>query len=234
MTRADGGYATILVTVLMGSLSLIAIAWLNLSSAEGRRAISLSERIATDYAVEGVFYTTLADVINHRTGEGSRATSLRAEARDGHVIVSVTSLAEQIDINRSSIDEVKARITEIITEPALAAEITDVIRKQSDTSESTIGKLDTLGSGVAFERALPCLREALTVFHNAAPPSRRNGDDSLRDGSLVRIRVHTVDGFASRGVEGTVLLTGDRSDPAWVMDWRRYSDFDAEECEHEH
>ena len=118
MKRADDGYATILVTVLMGSLSLVAMAWLNLSSAD-------------------------------------------------------------------------------------------------------------------FNKALPCLREALTVFHDAAPPTRRSGDESLRDGSLVRIRVETGSSLASRGLDATVLLTGDRSNPAWIMDWRRYSDFDAEACDND-
>tara|TARA_R110002049_G_scaffold193364_1_gene362203 strand:+ start:4754 stop:5458 length:705 start_codon:yes stop_codon:yes gene_type:complete len=233
MKRADDGYATILVTVLMGSLSLVAMAWLNLSSAEGRRASALSERIATDYAIEGAVNATLANVINHRSGTGNQTIALKTGNRNGNAVVTVTSLTDQTDINRAPIDEVEARVTESISNSALVAEILDQIRDRSGKSDLLFENLDALGSGADFNKALPCLREALTVFHDAAPPTRRSGDESLRDGSLVRIRVETGSSLASRGLDATVLLTGDRSNPAWIMDWRRYSDFDAEACDND-
>jgi len=233
MTRADDGYATILVTVLMGSLSLVAMAWLNLSSAEGRRASALSERIATDYAVEGAVNATLADVINHRSGAGNQTITLKTGDGDGNAVVTVTSLTDQTDINRAPIDEVQTRIREIVKDTTVAVRISDQIRDHAGKSDMLFENLDALGSGADFDKALPCLRDALTVFHDAAPPAGRSGDERLRDGSLVRIRVETDGGFASRGLEATALLTGDRSNPVWIMDWRRYSDFDAEACEND-
>ncbi|WP_156950306.1 hypothetical protein [Hyphomonas neptunium] len=215
---------------LMGSLSIIAMAWLNLASAEGRKALALSEQIATDYAIEGAFHTALADVINHRAGVGERRAAFRSDGKDGYVSISVAPLTDHIDINRTPLEDIKTRISEVVSQKDLAAEITQYIQHHKDTSEVPIGRIDDLGSGVTFEKALPCLREALTVFHNAAPPSRLNNDNDLRDGTLIRIRVATDGDSSRRGVEGTVLLTGNRSEPAWIMDWRRISDSEAEEC----
>ena len=42
MTRPDAGYATVLVMGLMGSLSVMATAWLNLAAAGGRKPSPLS------------------------------------------------------------------------------------------------------------------------------------------------------------------------------------------------
>lgn len=230
MRRTDEGYATILVIGLLGSLSVIALAWLNLASAEGRKALAFSEQIATDYAIEGVFHKALADVINHRAGVGEQSAAFGTDGTDGYFNISVAPLTDQTDINRAPLEDIRTRISNVVFQKDLAEEITGYIQHHRDTSEGPIGRVDDLGSGAAFEKALPCLREALTVFHNAAPPARLNSDNDLRDGMLIRIRV-TAEGNASRrGAEGIVLLTGIRSEPAWIMDWRRFPDSEAEEC----
>lgn len=232
MISRDDGYATIVVTALMGSLSVIAIALLSLSGAESRRAVALSERIALDASIEGAFHIALADIVNRRSGLSGLQTTLPLEGGES-VAVDFRPVRDQIDINRADLEQIEDRLRASIADPATSAALIESVRRRRTGTDTAFDRLEDLGSGAGFDRALPCLREQLTVFHNAAPASGRSGEQRLRDGSVVRIRVETQDGSASRGAEGTVLLTGDRSEPAWIMDWRRYSDFDAEECRDE-
>tara|TARA_R110002049_G_scaffold32139_3_gene107534 strand:+ start:3187 stop:3888 length:702 start_codon:yes stop_codon:yes gene_type:complete len=232
MNSRDDGYATIVVTALMGSLSVIAIALLSLSGAESRRASALSERIALDAAIEGAFHIALADIVNQRSGLSGLQTTLHLE--DGQPVgVDIRPVQDQIDINRADMEQIEERLRSFIADPATRDVVIASVRQRRAGTGTPFDRLEDLGAGTGFDRALPCLREQLTVFHNAAPASGRSGEQRIRDGTVVRIRVETQGGTAGRGAKGTVLLTGDRSEPAWIMDWRRYSDFDAEECKDE-
>lgn len=230
MTRPDAGYATVLVMGLMGSLSVMATAWLNLAAAEGRRAVALSEQIAADYAAEGAFHMALADILNQRAGAGEQTTPFPADTGDHVFTLRIDPLTDQADINRDPTEEIRDRLVAVLPRQVLATQIADSIERHRQMQDAPIRRIEDLGSGEEFDEVLPCLREALTVFHNAAPPSRPGSTSRLTDGTLIRIRVAAAGGPVQRGAEGIVLLTGNLAEPAWIMDWRRFSDLSKEEC----
>lgn len=231
MTRQESGYATITITAILLGLSIIAVAVLNHASASAQKSQKISERILLDAAIEGTFQTIVRDLINRDLAfSGASATLTKSSMNDVTIYVVLSSESGKIDINRDPIEVIDQALSLIIDDRTTQQRLVDLIKttRSKGTLFQSISDLleDESNLGLA-----PCLRDKFTVFRrNAISASRSNQSRSL-DGQLLRIRAESRQNDSlNRGVDGVVLFTGDRSDPAWTMDWRRYTAPEMEAC----
>jgi hypothetical protein len=139
-------------------------------------------------------------------------------------------MQSQIDLNRAPIDSIDMRARESGLSPEVIADLLEGVRENRFGAGNTIAHMEELSDSPAFQESLPCLRRQFTVFHNAALPRPRQENETLPDGSLVRIHITTRE-TPARGLDAVILLTGSTSEPVWIYDWRRFSDPQKEICD---
>ena len=219
MTRQEG-YATLFVTGLLAGLAIIAMAWLNLSLTAAREAGRQADRLRLDLLAEGRLNLALADMLNTETS----LTPSGRQVSDGDWRIHTRSLKDRVDINRDDPDQISNALEMALTDAGQAEAVAGHIkslRLQSPTP--VLGSLDELVTGDLPASALACLDRHLTVFHDPAPPPRRGRPQMAADGGLVRVRIEPRNGEPGGRLDATILLTGRRDTPFWIMDWRHHS-----------
>lgn len=219
MTQQDG-YATLFVTGLLAGLAIIAMAWLNLSLTTSREASRQADRVRLDMLAEGRLNLALADMINTDTILSQEGQQVSDDAWRVHL----RSLKGLVDINRDDPDQIFQALEMALADPGLADELVGQIKSLRLQSPPPVLKsLDELITSDLPASVFACLDRHLTVFHDPAPPARRGRPQMASDGGLVRIRVEPRSGGPDGRLDATILLTGRRDTPFWIMDWRRHS-----------
>lgn len=219
MTRQEG-YATLFVTGLLAGLAIIAMAWLNLSLTAAREAGRQADRLRLDLLAEGRLNLALADMLNTDTPLSPSGR----QVSDDDWRIHTRSLKDLVDINRDDPDQISDALEMALTDAGQAEAVAghiESLRLQSPTP--VLGSLDELVTGDLPASALACFDRHLTVFHDPAPPPRRGRPQMAADGGLVRIRIEPRNGEPGGRLDATILLTGRRDTPFWIMDWRRHS-----------
>lgn len=224
MTRREEGYATITVTAVLTGLSIIAIALLGHASASASMSDRVSTRLQLDAALEGRFQHVVADLINGRMQLEDNVLETSAKNGDRTTYITISSEAGKTDINRAKLDDIKAQLQAAVRDSTTRSDMLKRIRAARTKSDIPFMSLNGILGDTMTTRDAACIRQAFTVFHhtNTIAPTRRQARSIA--GRLVRIQIETRDtDTANRGIDSIVLFSGDRKDPAWTMDWRRYS-----------
>ena len=225
----EKGYATLAVTVLMGALSVIAVAWLDRAGTRSRHILITRDTLSADAALEGVYSEIAAGLINKTISAGRTNITLNRTYADIKATILIKPMQDLVDINRAPVEMLERRAWDAGLPPQVISEFLESIRTARLPEGSTIQDLDALSDSEVFRKALPCLRRQFTTFHSAALPRRAGQSDTFPDGSLVRIEITTNQPV--RGLSVIILLTGSSSEPVWVYDWRRFSDPQKETCD---
>ncbi len=231
MTRREDGYATIMVVSILLGLSIIAVAVLGKASASALKGEKVSNRILLDAAIEGVFHQTVAGIINGTLQVTSNQQESVNRVLDRQAYIFITSETDKINLNRAPIDDIRhalgAAISDPVTSSALLSEIEDARGKDT----TVINSLDDLIDADMDSEGVACLRSKFTTFHTASPSAAAFSGQASLDGVILRIKIETRDSDQlNRGIDAAILLTGNREDPAWTMDWRRYTAPELETC----
>ena len=142
--------------------------------------------------------------------------------------VSVNHLRDLIDVNRDDLSLIQAKLEETLPTRNLADDISDKIkRRRQGTSGDIIQSLSEVVPASANPDVMTCLGQILTVFHDPSPPPRRGSEDSITDGSMIKIRIESNAHSIARSLEAVILLTGQRDAPFWIMDWSYPSNTEA-------
>lgn len=221
---AQSGYATITVMALIMSLSIIAIAYLNLVSAKSAKALETIESARLDAALEGALHQTLA-VLTGQSQTLASIDSIRFAEVD--IIIDAEREADKTDINRAPLEAIEERLNRLKFSPAEIAGLTRHIRDKRMRPDPLISSLDELFKFASSARSAACLRQHLTVFHSPSKP-KRNRDKNL-DGTLIRFRLSDAD--ERRGLDSIILFTGIQNDPVWTMSWRTFIPNQERSCE---
>lgn len=221
MTLPDSGYATVAVTALMSGLAIIALTVMNLSTQEARKAVKLSERLVTDMEIDGTFNQTVADLVNGNLVLTDSLTELSRPLGEVGVVVRISSEATKKNINTAATEEIhQALLSASLPKPL----IEKTIQAINDRPQKPFLTIDELATRSDTNAA--CLREVLTVFRSTGVDT--TAKTRAADGSVLRIQITAVDSL--RSADGTVLLTGKRADPVWLMDWSRQTNSERYSC----
>lgn len=204
----DAGYATLAVTGLLGTLSLVGAAYMNLGVAEANRADAIATQLTLDTAIEGVWLHVVSDIVSGVTAPDAIDDVGLTGFADHSFVWRVTDEAKKANVRLDGEDEIKAATGRFRITP-----------------DPTALKLDQSFPPDLADQELRCLRDRLTVFQPASSARGAAGDRARRisDGAIVRIQIEVEDQAPRRGLDTAVLLTGARDTPYKVMSWRRYT-----------
>lgn len=224
MTKNEDGYATITVTAVLTGLSIIAVALLGHASAAASISDRVSTRLQLDASLEGRLQHVIADLINGKMQLRDHRLETSAKNNDRTTHITVSNEADKTDINRAELNEIDRRLKATVRDRESQSQIMKRIRAARAKSDIPFMSLGDVLDHTVSARDAACIRQNFTVFHTPNAFVVKRSDTRSLSGSLVRIQVETRDAdTANRGIDSIILFSGDRKDPAWTMDWRRYS-----------
>ena len=232
MNRREEGYATIMVVSIMLGLSIIAVAVLERTSASAAMGQKVSQSILLDAQVEGALHETVANIINGGVSlrASGHTTTLQKSDRVFHISVSPES--SRINLNRAPLNGIELALAEHVQDADISTQIMKNIETARGDQTSVIKNMNAILPDTISAPDKACLHDYFTLFQSTAKPSSAASGRAFPDGSVLRIKVETRDAdHLNRGVEAVILLTGKHDDPAWIMDWHRYTAPQQETCE---
>lgn len=230
MSPNEQGYATVTVTALVLSLSTIALSVLNYTSAGLRSSSAVAERILLDARTEGVFNETLAGLLNGSISLRSDEPVHIVDNRETGSRTLITDEAQKVDINRAPLEEVEAVLGDVSDDRQMRLQILETITKHRDRG-ALMQSVNAIMAPNMDSTLTACLRARFTVFKSPAASIARSDHRLSLDGRMLRIRTETsLPEQSDRGIDAVILFTGNKTDPAWIMDWRRYTAPEPEGC----
>ena len=221
---SDRGYATIAVTALMSALSLLAASYLHLSVAEAGKSDAIASGVRGDILLEGALNEVIAGILN-KDDLYTADKTLRLDYVGARYQVMIETESAKTDLNRAALDDIRI---EVLTLPWLSefrSEFMGRIERERASTEIAFESMSDLLKLEEDPGLYHCLRAHFTVYHSSAiqPGGRAAGSNPFPDGSILRIETRTLPPEPPRTLDVTLLLTGKRDEPFWVMDWQRYS-----------
>ncbi len=230
MPQADNGYATILIVGLMSALSVIAVSVMNLSTMQAKKNIKLQNQLETDTYLESVFNNVMGDILSHKL-KFDVSTPIIQRILDNQSF-SVTAEFESSKTNLNAIQNEKIHASIRALMPAndnwgdLVENIHQVVQSHGliqNFKDINFSNSDTL-------IPIHCLREQFTIFSSNAPFDYDPRRGTISDGAILRLIISPNSPSSKRVLDATVLFTGIKSEPYWVLDWTRAPTYSEEEC----
>ena len=228
MTRQDQGFATVAVTALLGALSVVAIAYLQLSLTQARKARLLADQVKIDLALAGALAQTLALIQNGNLT--ASPTGLRRPIRFDNVTYQL-ALSFEYRRTRATKESLLSFADEQAHRFNGETERAAYLNRVRTLTEEELEAPDFGWAEAVLARdTLSCLRGSRTVFAPTGTSAlREDGMGPIPDGHFIRLVLEPQMGKA-RGLDVVVLKTGRRDQPFWVMSWRRYSGRETFSC----
>ncbi len=225
--RRDAGYATLSVVGLMTTLSLLAVGYSGLSTSKAKQLLRLAEQIEQDVALEAVFYQTVVDVLNRERSIDGTWGSVSHHSRPFDIRLQLENL--KYNLNRMTAEDIGQSLKETFSDE-IANPLSAKFLSKSRTGAIRFSSIAALREHLDGDIALSCLRNAYTIYQSTAivTPGRNGQKYFTEDGTYVRLQIFDEN---DRGLETTLLLTGRKDDPFWIMDWERVTGFDKGACD---
>lgn len=233
MKPNEAGYATAGVITLMAVLSLVTSSLLNMALTENKRADTLINRAQLDARLK---QTVMQEIAHYLSVDRYPNLKTKAVEIDGVAIeIAVSDEQARLDLNRSDFAELSSGLMRVFEDPNSASALLNHIRAARERSQMAFESLDELRGWPKLSRQeASCLSGRFSIYRSSLNPlvvTRREAQAFSMVGAILRIDARRVDkGKAPRGLQAVVLLTGDHKKPYRLMEWRRYSDYAAENC----
>lgn len=231
MRRSEAGYATISVAALSAALSVIALAFMNLSSSRAQLDTRIVSQLQTDAKLEGVLHSAIADIVHRRTSFNSLSSGIEQIFVDETYRIALEHEGDKVNLNYAELSQIERELAGLGIDQRAQQGFSRNVRNARGVGGVRILTFTDLQTESVSAELVACLRTKFTLYQSPRPLSNaaREGRDGL-DGTYLRFQVETLD--QSRGLDATVLLTGDARDPVWVFDFTRYHPLDRKECDH--
>lgn len=229
MTSNERGYATLSVSIVLSAIAIITITFLNLSSSRAELESTVLQQLQVDAMLEGAVNKAIADLVHRNLSLGDLESGIEISfARNRFTVIAEHEGAKH---NLNVVDDaiMEYEISSLGFPPLMQRSVLQTLRDERSRSETNLLSFNTLRAAITDPSVVNCIRTRFTVFHSYRPltTSVREGRDGL-DGTYLRIRAEEVS--QTRGLDTTVLVTGDPTDPVWTVDFHRYHPSEFKEC----
>lgn len=221
MRRSEAGYATVTVAALSGALSVIALAIMNLSTSRAQLGLDITTQLQTDAKLEGVLHSSVASLVHRKTTFEEFSEGAMLDFEGAQFRVMVEHEGDKLNLNTAEFSEIGPVLARSGLTSKAQRDYLYLIRTKRRTDGTPFLGFKELSLENQNSAWDACLRRAFTLYQTPRPLSNsaRKGRDGL-DGLYLRFLVETID--RSRGLDATVLLTGNSQDPMWVFDFTRF------------
>lgn len=230
MRQNEAGYATLTVTALCAGLSVIAIAFMNLTTGRANLGAKQTQILQLDARLEGALNVAISDLIHRQTTFSNLSQGSEVSFGGDAFAVVVQYEGDKLNLNQVDASQIEREIARLELSSQMQSDLTQTLRAkrfQIDSEWLTFGELK---DSLDHPAALNCLRDRFTIFQSARVLSSvaRTGRDGL-DGTFLRFIV--IDEAGTRGVDATVLLTGNVHQPVLIFDFARFNPRTQKDCE---
>lgn len=234
MPQAESGYATVLVVGLMSAISLIAINIMGLATTQAKKNSALQRQIELDIQLESALNTLISDILNHKIkfDKSSKLVSLSLGSKQYSALVEFET--GKSNINTMEISDIENSLRSHVSNANLLSRITNSVREiRLSTQKRVKAFSDIMPSTENASKIKYCLRNHYTLYSSNAPFNFNPRQGTISDGAIARFIVASNDPQTKRSLDTTILFTGIKSDPFWILDWERSPKLVQESCQDE-
>ncbi|MCH9752469.1 MAG: hypothetical protein K0U61_09665 [Alphaproteobacteria bacterium] len=230
MRRSEAGYATVTVAALSAALSVIALAFMNLSSSRTQLDARIVSQLQTDAKLEGALHSSIADITHRKTSFDSMSNSSQHAFAEEVFYIALEHEGDKVNLNYAEFTDIDRELAAMRLDARVRQDVSRIVRNARGAGSAGILTFADLQTESVSAALVACLRTKFTLYQSPRPLSNaaREGRDGL-DGTYLRFQVETLD--QSRGLDSTLLLTGDVRDPVWMFDFTRYHPLERKECD---